>query len=250
MDTAQGAGVGHGRDAGSGTVDWLAASDADLVGRLRAGDEAAFASVFTSLDARLRGMCRMIVRSETLAEEAAQETWLAVITGLPQFEGRSALATWIYSIALNKARSIVRRERRDAAPSLALAPADDSDDLTGSPGDLEGDSEFDERGRWREQPASWGLEDPESVFLRKECQGVIERALAQLPETQRLAVLLGDVQGLPSGEVCNILGVSESNQRVLVHRGRRAIRAALDAYLRGEIAAPPPNAAKTRDPTC
>ncbi len=201
----------------------------DQVARLKRGDEAAFRALVEQLHGRLQAVARAIVRSDALAEEAVQDGWLAVIRGIHGFEGRSALGTWIYSIVVNRARSVAAREHREAASATLRSDAS-SAAAEDDPG--ENGPEMGPRGMWEVPPPPWSLEDPEGVMLRREVQAVVEQALGRLPEAQRLVVLLRDVEGLASQDACNILGVSETNQRVLLHRARRKVRRAVDDYLR------------------
>ncbi len=203
--------------------------DADLTARLRAGDEEAFRELVAGYGGRLSRLARSFCRNETVIEEAVQETWMAVIRGIHAFEGRSSLGTWIFGILVNQARRLAVREHRQAQVALGRAPGGDPP----APAD-----EADERepgmganGMWAEPPVPWGLEDPESAMLGRETLEVVERSIADLPEAQRAVVLLRDIEGLDPESVCNILGVSDTHQRVLLHRGRARIRRALDLYL-------------------
>jgi RNA polymerase sigma-70 factor (ECF subfamily) len=198
--------------------------EAPLVARLRAGDEIAFAELVDQLHARLIAMARTFTSAPALAEDIVQETWLAVIRGLHGFEGRSSLRTWIFSILVRRARTLTSKEaRRGEVPAEA-----DTEEVEWEPG----------RGRiglWTARPVPWGLEDPAAAFQTREALVVVQEALERLPATQRQAVLLRDVEDLSAVDVCNVLQISETNQRVLLHRGRAHIRAALDRYLRGGI---------------
>lgn len=198
-------------------------SEDTLIVRLRAGDEAAFARLVDSLQARLVAFAGSFTSSPALAEDIVQETWLAVIRGLPTFEGRSSLRTWIFSILVRRARTLAAREARRNPAST-----------NGAEHEPEWDIGCGNQGLWESRLAPWGLEDPASVFQTKEAFEVIREAVAGLPEAQRQAVLLRDVEDLPAADVCNILGITETNQRVLLHRGRSRIRRALDRYVRGD----------------
>lgn len=191
-----------------------------LLAQLRAGDEVAFARLVDRLHSRLVAMARTFTSSPGLAEDIAQETWLGVIRGLRGFEGRSSLRTWIFGILVRRARTLARRESRRAetAPKGSL----DAEWVPGA-GRV---------GLWIERPTSWGFEDPAVLFQMREALEVVQRALAALPPLQRQVVLLRDVEDLSSFEICNILDVSETNQRVLLHRGRARIRSALDRFVR------------------
>jgi len=200
-----------------------------LLPRLRAGDEEAFARVVDELHPRLLALATTFTSSSSLAEDIAQETWLAVIRGLPRFEERSALRTWIFGILVRRARSLAAREARRARIDLTMASVDGSTEEW-SPG----------RGRvglWEDRPVPWGLGDPSALVQSREALSVVESALAELPEMQRRVVLLRDVEDLDAVNVCNILEISETNQRVLLHRGRARIRRALDRYVRLEVVA-------------
>lgn len=205
-----------------------------LLARLRSGDESAFAALVDDLHGRLLAFARTFTSSTALAEDIVQETWLAVIRGLRGFEERSSLTTWIYGILVRRARTMATRDARRAAaaPQEGARPA-----IEWEPG----------RGRvglWEETPVPWGLEDPAEIQQSREALGVVLAALATLPESQRQVVLLRDVEGTPARDVCNILDVSETNVRVLLHRGRARIRRALDRYMREGEAPRSPEAAE------
>jgi len=211
-----------------------------LLVRLRDGDAAAFAQLVDGLHGRLLALARTFTSSPTLAEDIVQETWLGVIRGLPGFEQRSSLRTWIFSILVRRARTMASREKRRAALPL---------DPPGSP-EIEWEPGGGRVGLWDQRPVPWGLEDPASVFQSMEALEVIRKAVDALPASQRQVVLLRDSEDVAPEVICNILGVSETNLRVLLHRGRARIRRALDDYLRGDTAEPPtrsrPVAARTR----
>ncbi len=193
-------------------------SEEELVARLRAGDEAAFADLVDGLHGSLVAFARTFTASRSLPEEIVQETWLAVIRGLPRFEGRSALRTWIFGILVRRARTLAAREARQAA--RAADPG-----VEWSPG-------LGRVGLWEEAPVPWQLEDPAALQESAEALEIVNAALESLPEAQRQVVLLRDVEGISAADACNILGVSETNQRVLLHRGRATVRRALDRYVR------------------
>jgi len=211
--------------------------DEQITARLRAGDEAAFREIVAEYGGRLSRLARSFSRNDAVIEEAVQETWMAVIRGIHGFEGRAPLRTWIFGILVNQARRLAVREHRHAQVALggniasgASSMAEDAEDHEPGMGS---------HGKWVEPPAPWGLENPESVFLSMETLRVIEAAVAELPEFQRRVVLLRDVEGLSAEETCNILEVSDTNQRVLLHRGRARVRRALDRYVKdGTLEAP------------
>jgi len=205
----------------------LYSSEEALVARLRSGDQAAFGDLVDGLHGRLLAFAGTFTSSPALAEDIVQETWLAVIRGLGGFEGRSTIRTWIFNILVRRARTLAAKEaRRAEVPIPGDGSATDGSSQEWSPG----------RGRvglWEQAPVSWGLEHPDAALGMRETLDVVEKAVAALPESQRRVVLLRDVEDLPAVDVCNILDVSETNQRVLLHRGRARIRRALDQYLRG-----------------
>lgn len=204
--------------------------DQELVARLRAGDEVAFRELVGELQGRLTRLARSFCRNDSVIEEAVQETWLAVIKGISGFEGRAPLQTWIFSILVNHARKLAVREKRHSEAGQRHVPERAVDE------DPAGDDEIEPgmgaNGRWENPPTPWGLENPESVMLREETLRVIEESLEAMPEAQRRVVLLRDVEGIGAEETCNILGVSGTNERVLLHRGRARVRHALDTYMR------------------
>lgn len=201
-------------------------NDAALVARLRAGDRAAFAALVKRDSGPLLRVARSLVRDPASAEELVQETWLAVLTGLGAFEGRSSLRTWLFRILVNKARTRWTRDGRTVSFSSLAGPGD-------------GDSEavdperFDAGGAWRDPPSSWSEEDPERLAMGAETRAAIEDAIGALPANQRAVMTLRDVEGLETDEICNLLSISVTNQRVLLHRARARVRAALEARLGG-----------------
>jgi RNA polymerase sigma-70 factor, ECF subfamily len=204
--------------------------EGELIAALRAGDEAVFARLVSEWSRPMLTLARSFVSTEASAEEVVQETWLAVIKGLDRFEGRSALRTWVYRILVNTAKSRGVKEHRtlpwssvagdDAGPSLDPA-------LFQSAGEPH-------PGHWRAAPAAWpdGVAVEGSV-LAGEVRGKLRAAVDALPDRQRTVLTLRDVLGHSSDEVCELLEISQANQRVLLHRARTAVRAGLAAYLEG-----------------
>ena len=187
------------------------ANDADLVKRLQAGDESAFTALVERYHAPLLRLAMAFVPSRAVAEEVVQETWIGVVRGIERFEGRSSLKTWLYRIVVNRARSAGVKARREtpydlSRPEPAVPP-----------------HRFDSSGQWSDPPAAWA-EDAEDRLEAKKTVALIARHLDEVPPAQRQVVLLRDFEGLPAAEVCQLLGISESNQRVLLHRGRSRIR--------------------------
>lgn len=195
-----------------------------LVKRLLAGDEAAFTQVVERYHGPLIRFAQLFVADRAVAEEVVQDTWLAVLNGLPSFEGRSALKSWIFGILSNRAKTRGIREKRTIAfsdlsvPGNEDRPAVDPDRFTSA-------------GGWLTPPGRWDEDTPEKLLLRQEAFAVAEKAISELPANQRAVVTLRDVEGLDAIEVCNILEVSETNQRVLLHRARSKVRAALERYM-------------------
>ena len=194
--------------------------DAELLRGLRAGDEHAFAELVGKYGPSLLRLARLFVPSRAVAEEVVAETWLAVFTGLERFEGRSSLKTWLFRILTNKAKTRGQREAR-ILPFSALA-ADGDEDQTAVPVER-----FAQGGAWAITPR--GV--PEERLLAAETRARIEEAIAVLPPNQRAVITLRDVEGLSAEEACNVLGLSETNQRVLLHRARAKVRAALERFL-------------------
>jgi RNA polymerase sigma-70 factor, ECF subfamily len=203
----------------------LSPEDARLVDGLRAGDEAAFAALMREYGAGMLRVAQMFVSSRTDAEEVVQDAWIGVLRGIGRFEGRSSLKTWLYRIVANTAKTRGVREAR-SIPFSALAaeregePAVDPDRFIGSG----------ERfpGHWGVPPQAWA---PEPELLETEALDVIERAIQQLPPAQRAVITMRDVQGFTAEEVRNALDLSETNQRVLLHRARSKVRNALEEYM-------------------
>ena len=207
-------------------VDGELVEDAELIKRLRVGDEPSFLALVERLHAPLMRLARSLVPSDAVAEEVVQETWVAVIQGLDRFEGRSALKTWIFRILSNRAKTRGVRERR-TIPESALG--DDGDDF-----DAVDANRFDDKGMWGIAPRRWEDDTPERLSMNRQAIACLNEALATLPASQRAVVTLRDVEGLESEDVCNILEISETNQRVLLHRGRSKLRAALEEYFERE----------------
>ena len=197
-------------------------ADALLVGRLRDGDEAAFRDLVQRMHRGLLRVALAFVGSPSAAEEVVQETWLAVVSQIDGFEGRSSLRTWIGTILSNRAKTRGIRDKRSVPFSS----------LTGEDLDPAEPERFTARGFWSPPPTRWD-DAPEALVLRKEAREAIDRELGTVPETQRTVVVLRDLEGWSSEEVCNVLGISETNQRVLLHRGRQRLRSALERYHSG-----------------
>ena len=203
--------------------------DAALVERLRSGDEAAFAEL---LDVHSDGMLRVataLLGSRAVAEEVVQDAWLAVLRGIDRFEGRSSFKTWIYRILTNLARSQAARDRRFVSFS-SLLPAGEEREAAVEPERFLPPTHERWPGHWAIPPESWAGA-PESRLLATESMQVLKEAIDSLPPAQRVTITLRDVRGWTTQEVCAVLGVSEGNQRVLLHRARSRVRASLERYL-------------------
>jgi RNA polymerase sigma-70 factor (ECF subfamily) len=202
-----------------------AGAEADLVAALRSGDERAFVALVDRYQAALLRLAVTFVRDRAVAEEVVQETWLAVLGGIDRFEGRASLKTWIFQILSNRARTRGVRERR-SAPFSALAAAEDADDAI-----LDADRFLPEGhrwvGHWAAAPTDW----PEERVLGDEAMQCVREAIEQLPPRQAHVLVLRDVEGWDSEEVCAALGLTDGNQRILLHRARGRVRAALEQYL-------------------
>jgi len=167
--------------------------------------------------------------SRALAEEVVQETWLAVVRSIDRFEERSSLKTWIFRILMNKARTIAERESRIVPFSAVIRPGDPAGGAVEA-NRFDPDGEF--AGHWSEPPPTWTL--PEARLERAELLEVVGAAIASLPVSQREVVELRDVHNWDPEDICNALSISAVNQRVLLHRGRAAIRTTIERYLTGE----------------
>ncbi len=192
--------------------------DAPLVALLVDGDRSAFERIYRKHNASLIRVATGIVRSRATAEEVTQDTWMAVLCNIGGFEGRSSLAGWIYSILINKSRSRAQRDGR----SVSFDADGEDDNLAAA---------FDGRGRWKDMPELWEALTPERILAGRNVMDHVTAAIEALPPGQRSVIILRAQQGLEADEVCAALGISEGNMRVLLHRARLAIRAALDGLM-------------------
>lgn len=208
------------------------ADDAELVRRLRAGDEATFRELVDAWSPAMLGLARSFVGSSQSAEDVVQDAWLGVLRGLDGFEGRSSLRSWVFTIVVNRGRTRGAREARTVAWST-LAPDSADAGPTVDPARFQGaDGRY--PGGWTSTgvPQRWD-EAPERSALAREAIALVEAALEELPPRQRVVVTLRDVHGLTAEETCETLDITAANQRVLLHRGRAALRAELERYYRG-----------------
>jgi RNA polymerase sigma-70 factor, ECF subfamily len=210
----------------SRAVPGAAAAEGQLLDALRAGDENAFRALVREHHSSLVRVARIYVSSLAAAEEVAQETWLGVLNGLDRFEGRSSLRTWIFRILTNIAKTRAQRDGRTLPfsalqdPARVPEPSVDADRFL-DPEHLRWP------GHWAVKPEPW----PEEALVATETRERLAEAIEALPASQRAVISLRDLEGWDSAEVCNALGISETNQRVLLHRARSKVRAALESYL-------------------
>ena len=190
-------------------------TDADLLWRLRAGDEQAFVMLIGRYNGSLLRLARSYVPSEAVAEEAVQDTWLGVLRGIDGFEGRSSFKTWLFRILINRARSAGVREPR----AVSFGDGEPAVDPR----------RFAADGSWAQPLEAWA--DTDDRLVAATWSKCLRNALGELPPRQREIVILRDVEGLPSNHVCDVLGISEGNQRVLLHRGRSRLRSMLESEL-------------------
>jgi RNA polymerase sigma-70 factor (ECF subfamily) len=196
--------------------------DRALARAIQGGDRDALAKLVAREHSWLVRLARAIVRDAAVAEECVQDAWIAVIRALGSYEGRASLRTWMATVVLNRAKTVAVRSAR----TVAVASFDDVDDEESVDA-----PRFSRLGVWSDAPATWSDENPEALLRRREVLDAIGRGLDALPENQRAVLTLRDLEGWSSEEVCNALGVSESNQRVLLHRARSKIRAVLEGVL-------------------
>lgn len=189
--------------------------DARLVTGLVSGNREAFENVYRRHNAAMVRLATTILRNRASAEEIAQDAWLSVLRNIASFEGRSSLAGWIFTILTNKARTRAQRDGR----SISFDEDGDEDNLSAA---------FDGRGRWKNMPELWEEMTPETIVAGRDILTHVNSAIQSLPPAQRAVLILRGQQGLEAKEVCSILEISEGNLRVLLHRARFALRAAID----------------------
>ena len=193
-------------------------ADGELLPRLRSGDERAFVSLVERYQEQMLRLATSFVPSQAVAEEVVQDTWLAVLRGLDDFEGRSSLKTWLFRILVNRARTTGTKEHRSVPvpdPEPAVDPA-----------------RFDAAGGWADPPEHW-VEAAEGRLEAGKLADRLRALMDELPARQREVVLLRDVEELSSEEVCSVLAISDGNQRVLLHRGRSRLRQLFEDEFRG-----------------
>lgn len=189
--------------------------DSELVALLRQGDEGAFTELVSAHHGALVRLARTFVRDEAAAEEVAQETWLAVLSGIEGFEARSSLKTWIFRILVNRAKTRGKKQGREVSFEVQEEAHPDDD-------------RFSSGGFWKAGgPRPW----QEGDIDKKRIVAIVRREIEHLPPAQRAVVMMRDVEGLESEEVCNVLGITETHQRVLLHRGRVMLRSKVEKEL-------------------
>jgi RNA polymerase sigma-70 factor (ECF subfamily) len=193
-------------------------TDDELIDRVQAGDGGAFAELVVRYHTRLVRLAGSFVARRDLAEDIAQETWIAVLRGVDRFEHRSSPRTWLFAICVNQARSTGKREQR-MVPVDASLPTVDPD-------------RFGRDGAWALPPAPW-TDAVDDRLQAAALAPMAQRAIDDLPDPQRQVVTLRDAEGLSSHEVCEVLSISEANQRVLLHRGRARVRSYLEREMKG-----------------
>lgn len=193
------------------------ADPSDLVPRLLAGDEVLFESLVQRLRPGLLRLAQAITGSSASAEDVVQETWVSVLKSLATFQGRSSVRTWVHRVCAHVALARIRQDHR--APLLPEPVVDPA--------------RFDARGAWRDPPRAWTEETPEALAERREVMECIERAVEMLSPRQRAVITLRDIEGFSSEEACEVLGVTEIHQRVLLHRARTHVRGECERFYRG-----------------
>jgi RNA polymerase sigma-70 factor, ECF subfamily len=190
--------------------------EAELVARLRSGDEEAFRFLVERYHNALLRLAQTMVPTRAVAEEVVQDTWLGLVRGINRFEGRSSLRTWLFHVLVNRARSTGARERR---PTMGITAGPSVDP-----------SRFGPNGAWADPPVPWP-DDVDDRIVARQLAERIRPKIDELPEMQRQVVLLRDVEGMSAEEVCDLLGLTEGNQRVLLHRGRSRLRSMVEAEM-------------------
>jgi len=228
--STQAPGGGGAREPGASLADsFQVAAEQVLVERLRKRDEGAFLEIVQKYHRSLVRLAKCFVNNRPAAEEVAQETWLGVLYGIDRFEGRASLKSWIFRILTNRAKTRGKREGRNLPFLASWNPTAEPAELAVPPERFRGpDNEWPDH--WARPPQGWGA-DPEKQLLAQETRTLIEKAIEALPPSQREVITLRDIEGWTAEEVCNVLGVSETNQRVLLHRARSRVRGALEKHL-------------------
>jgi RNA polymerase sigma-70 factor (ECF subfamily) len=215
--------VGVNGEGGAGQLP----SDAELLARIRDGDESVYALLLDAWSGKLLRVARCFVTTRDSASEVVQDTWLSVLQAIDRFEGRSSLKTWVFRILANTAKRRSAQERR-TIPWSSLVKGDD-EGPTVDPARFRGPGDP-YPGDWWVYPAPWPEPTPEQAALTGEIREQVIAALSELPDMQRVVLTLRDVEGQSSEDVCVILDISPANQRVLLHRARARVRERLEEY--------------------
>jgi RNA polymerase sigma-70 factor (ECF subfamily) len=200
-------------------------TDAELIRGLLAREESAYRQAVRAYHAGMIRFARSMV-GDADAEEVVQETWVAVLKGLSEFAGRSSLKTWIYGILGNQAKTRLRRESRTPAVANST-PADGGGQFVPA-------ERFDDSGHWTDPPVPWHEDSPEALLSSEDLRRCLERMLARMSPAQRQVLTLRDAEGMGMDEICNILGISGTNGRVLLHRARNLLRGGVERHERGQ----------------
>lgn len=211
----------------------LSQEDRSLIARLRNGDEGAFDELVNKHHSALIRMALGYVAAREVAEEVVQDTWMAVIEGLPRFEGRSSLRTWIFGILIHKAKDRGVREKRHTTFS-AFESYDDDNDEAVDPSRFQPSGEW--AGHWAFPPQPWDDQTPEKLLANRQAVNAMNQAIDALPKTLKDVLILRDVEGAEVKEVCEILKITETNLYVRLHRARERVRVAVETCLEGRPA--------------
>jgi RNA polymerase sigma-70 factor (ECF subfamily) len=217
-----------------GATEWVVVDDRELVGALRAGDEGAFEELVGTYHAAMVRVASFYVGSRAVAEEVAQETWMVVIRGIDKFEGRSSVKTWMFGILTNQARRRGERERR-TVPFSSIGVGDEDAEPGLEPERFRPPSDR-WAGHWSDPPRPWSDAVGEQLE-QAETRAIVFAAIQSLPPNQRDVIALRDVEGWSPEDVSAALGITDGNQRVLLHRARVRIRAILDRHFQGLVLA-------------
>jgi RNA polymerase sigma-70 factor (ECF subfamily) len=218
--------------AASNPTGYVSGDDLRLIELLRSGNETAFVSLLEQYSPSLLRLAKAFIPIHAVAEEIVQETWMGVLQGIQRFEGRSSLKTWIFRILTNCAKTRAQREGR-SVPFSSLPEFDSNFSEPAVDPDRFRSADQQSAGSWVSFPRSWD-EIPEERILSDETRACIERTIDRLPPSQREVITLRDIEGWTADETCSFLGVSEVNQRVLLHRARSKVRRALEQYFEEE----------------
>jgi RNA polymerase sigma-70 factor (ECF subfamily) len=206
-----------------------ASAEAQLVNSLQAGEEAAFTVLVERYHGALVRLALSYVHEHAVAEEVAQDTWVAVLQGIGRFEQRSSFQTWLFTILANRAKTRRQREAR-SVPMSSLASADARDQASVDPRRFRPPDAPQWPGGWADPPRSWGA-NPQERLLAAETRRLILDTIGGLRGLQRAVITLRDIEGLSAEEVCSVLELSDAYQRVLLHRARSKVRQSLEDYM-------------------